>query len=250
MQESIERAGKTYFPRRLKAARNEPSSPTTISMIQRSRPGKNHEVKGAGVTISIKPPWYRSYAPLFVTFLTLLVILVPFSTSGMKNSLGVGRPQVSANLLPAIPQQPSDTKLWDLAASSHSENDHGASIQRFQGGPNPIRRNSDYVAWLDLNALGVDTSERYSFRSTDLLEELFPPKSYRLGSEAFAAPAQGCGGRCIDPHPGQFRWWYGQQNGPWVQVWRQWGDECTHYQWFNPSANIYNPQINWTCCVH
>ena len=62
----------------------------------------------------------------------------------------------------------------------------------------------------------------------------------------------GCGGRCWGPgaHPGQFTWWYGQANGCWVQLWRQWPDGCTHYQLFNTCGNYFDPQIHWTCCVH
>lgn len=60
----------------------------------------------------------------------------------------------------------------------------------------------------------------------------------------------GCAGRCINPHPGQFRTWNGQVNGCFVQVWRQFGDGCTHYQWWNTCYNYWDPQIWWTCCVH
>lgn len=75
-----------------------------------------------------------------------------------------------------------------------------------------------------------------------------------------AAPAgaagQACRGRCLDPHPGQFRSWYGQRNGCWVQVWRQWPEGCTHYQMFNSCQNQWDvhpngqPRVHWTCCVH
>jgi hypothetical protein len=61
---------------------------------------------------------------------------------------------------------------------------------------------------------------------------------------------QGCGGACWNPHPGPFRWWYGQANGCWVQLWRQWQEGCTHYQMFNSCGNYFDPQIYWTCCVH
>ena len=70
------------------------------------------------------------------------------------------------------------------------------------------------------------------------------------GGQGLGQPAQGCGGRCLNPHPGAFRSWYGQRNGCLVQVWRQWPDACTHYQWLNTCNNIWDPQINWTCCVH
>lgn len=65
-----------------------------------------------------------------------------------------------------------------------------------------------------------------------------------------------CKRRCVDPHPGQFKYWNGQQNGCWIQVWRAWPDGCQHFQWFN-SCNGYwdvypdgRPKVSWTCCVH
>jgi hypothetical protein len=57
-------------------------------------------------------------------------------------------------------------------------------------------------------------------------------------------------GRCWNPHPGPFRSWNGMQNGCLIQVWRQWQDGCTHFQWFNTCYNAWDPQINWTYCVH
>ena len=57
-------------------------------------------------------------------------------------------------------------------------------------------------------------------------------------------------GRCLNPHPGPFRSWPGQQNGCLVQVWRQWQDGCTHFQWANNCNGSWDPQIYWTYCVH
>jgi hypothetical protein len=68
--------------------------------------------------------------------------------------------------------------------------------------------------------------------------------------------AQMPGGRCLNPHPGQFQWSYGQQNGCWIQVWRQFPDGCVHYQWFNTCGNYWDvypdgtPKIFWTKCIH
>jgi len=65
-----------------------------------------------------------------------------------------------------------------------------------------------------------------------------------------------CKRRCQDPHPGQFKYWNGQQNGCWIQVWRAWPDGCQHFQWFNSCNNYWDsypngaPRVNWTCCVH
>lgn len=63
-------------------------------------------------------------------------------------------------------------------------------------------------------------------------------------------PVQVAGGRCINPHPGAYNQWYGQVNGCFVQVWRQWPDGCTNFQWFNRCLNYFDPAINWSRCVH
>jgi hypothetical protein len=63
-------------------------------------------------------------------------------------------------------------------------------------------------------------------------------------------PAQAPGGHCLNPHPGQFQWSYGQVNGCLVQVWRTWPDGCTQNQWYNRCYNYFDPAINWTHCVH
>lgn len=68
--------------------------------------------------------------------------------------------------------------------------------------------------------------------------------------------APSCRGRCLDPHPGAFRQWTGQQNGCWVQVWRSWPEGCQHYQWYNSCNGYWDsypngaPKVNWSCCVH
>lgn len=77
---------------------------------------------------------------------------------------------------------------------------------------------------------------------------------------SFFAPNSAAGiiaaGRCIDPHPGQFRSWSGDRNGCWVAVHRQWQDGCTHYQWYNACYNYWDthpngaPKVYWTQCVH
>ena len=60
----------------------------------------------------------------------------------------------------------------------------------------------------------------------------------------------GQGGSCINPHPGTFRYWWGQPidqcNSP---MYRQFADGCIHYQVYNRCANAWNSQINWTACV-
>jgi uncharacterized protein YeaO (DUF488 family) len=74
-----------------------------------------------------------------------------------------------------------------------------------------------------------------------------------------AAPGPVAGapvGNCLNPHPGAFRSWYGEKNGCWVAVYRQWPDGCTHYQWYNACNGIWDaypngaPKVYWTSCVH
>ena len=71
-----------------------------------------------------------------------------------------------------------------------------------------------------------------------------------------SAEPQGCSGRCLDPHPGPFQSWNGEQNGCWIQVWRRWPEGCQHYQWYNSCNGYWDsypngaPKVNWTCCVH
>jgi len=69
--------------------------------------------------------------------------------------------------------------------------------------------------------------------------------------------AQGaCNRGCLNPHPGQFRWWYGQRRGEWVEVWRQWPEGCTHVQLMHPASGNWetngdgSPRVRWSCCVH
>lgn len=65
-----------------------------------------------------------------------------------------------------------------------------------------------------------------------------------------------CEGRCADPHSGDPRVWNGERKDCWIQVWRQWPDGCTHYQWWNSCGSYWDtdengrPRLNWSCCVH
>lgn len=68
---------------------------------------------------------------------------------------------------------------------------------------------------------------------------------------------RGCGGGCLNPHPGAFKWWYGERRqGGWVEVWRQWPEGCTHVQLFHPPSGAWDSnqdgtaRVRWTCCVH
>lgn len=68
--------------------------------------------------------------------------------------------------------------------------------------------------------------------------------------------AQDCGGQCWNPHPGEFRWWYGQRIGEWVEVFRAWPDMCVHVQLYNVRWGYWQtnpdgtPAVRWRCCTH
>jgi hypothetical protein len=82
------------------------------------------------------------------------------------------------------------------------------------------------------------------------------PTAHAAGDARDRIPTQACGGRCLNPHPGNFTSWNGQQNGCWLAVWRRWPEGCTHYQWFNTCNGSWDsnpdntPRVYWTCCVH
>ena len=70
-----------------------------------------------------------------------------------------------------------------------------------------------------------------------------------------AQPA--CQRGCLNPHPGDFKWWYGTQTPTgWVEVWREWPEGCRHVQMFHPRTGTWesNPdgsaRVRWVCCVH
>lgn len=61
---------------------------------------------------------------------------------------------------------------------------------------------------------------------------------------------------CLNPHPGPFRSWNGEQRNCWLAVWRAWPDGCQHYQWFNTCTGNWDiepngaPRVYWTSCTH
>lgn len=89
------------------------------------------------------------------------------------------------------------------------------------------------------------------------LESQMEPASYQLAG-SFEPPREATSSapNCLNPHGGPFRWWNGEQRGCWLQVWRLFGDNCRHYQWFNTCTGYWDslpngaPQVYWTNCVH
>lgn len=93
-------------------------------------------------------------------------------------------------------------------------------------------------------ARGLQTASRQIFPSWDFLPVLE------------ASQGNACQRGCLNPHPGAFKWWYGERKGEWVEVWRQWPEGCTHVQMFHPPSGSWDsnqdgtPRVRWTCCVH
>jgi hypothetical protein len=66
----------------------------------------------------------------------------------------------------------------------------------------------------------------------------------------FQAPhMQPVQGQCLNPHPGNFQYWWGppinQCESP---MYRRFNDGCTHYQLYNRCANVWDPNVYWTLC--
>jgi len=64
---------------------------------------------------------------------------------------------------------------------------------------------------------------------------------------------------CLNPHPGDFKWMYGERpqgEQCWIPMIRIWPDGCQHYQMKNTCNNTWDtnrdgsPKIHWTRCVH
>ena len=64
---------------------------------------------------------------------------------------------------------------------------------------------------------------------------------------------------CLNPHPGEFTWRYGEKDrndSCWIEVWRRWPDACEHVQLYSVCSNTWqtnkdgSPAVRWTHCVH
>jgi len=87
-----------------------------------------------------------------------------------------------------------------------------------------------------------------SLASTFLLDSFVPVLS--AASMPATADAEGGGSdNCVNPHPGQFKYWWGTPtdkcNSP---MYRQFQDGCVHYQIYNRCANAWDARIFWTTC--
>jgi hypothetical protein len=96
-------------------------------------------------------------------------------------------------------------------------------------------------------ALSKDVSAP-SLASTFLLDSFVPVLS-AASSPATPEGEGGGSGDCVNPHPGEFRYWWGTPtdkcNSP---MYRQFQDGCVHYQIYNRCANAWDARIFWTTC--
>lgn len=53
---------------------------------------------------------------------------------------------------------------------------------------------------------------------------------------------------CLNPHPGQYTWYWGTPVGCQLPQFRTFTDNCQHYQIFNTCTGVWEPQIYWTFC--
>jgi len=93
-----------------------------------------------------------------------------------------------------------------------------------------------------------------SGRSAPSLASAFLLDSFSPVLAAAPLPAtleagDGRSGNCINPHRGEFKYWWGTPtdtcNSP---MYRQFQDGCTHYQVYNRCANAWDARIFWTTC--
>jgi hypothetical protein len=87
-----------------------------------------------------------------------------------------------------------------------------------------------------------------SLASAFLLDS-FAPVLSAASLPATPEAAGGMSGNCVNPHPGEFRYWWGTPtdkcNSP---MYRQFQDGCIHYQIYNRCANAWDARIFWTTC--
>jgi hypothetical protein len=97
-------------------------------------------------------------------------------------------------------------------------------------------------------ALSKDPSAP-SLASAFLLDSFVPVLTALELPETPEAESGAQAGNCINPHPGEFKYWWGTPtdkcNSP---MYRQFQDGCIHYQIYNRCANAWDARIYWTTC--
>jgi hypothetical protein len=107
----------------------------------------------------------------------------------------------------------------------------------------------------DMGEVKVSRLDAPTPENRQFLNAAYLPASFAPAGGVHARANEATVG-CLDPHPGQFQTWNGQQNGCWIQVWRRWADGCQHFQWFNSCNGYWDnhpngaPRVYWTNCAH
>ena len=170
------------------------------------------------------------------------------------------RPEAILRLLGEANMPASLLKIGHVALASlvvlHPLDTNSSSVFCQSDAPARLQKN-DVCLDRRAPAIGHKSPDRSLPYALPLVEHgAAPARSDESLKPQAGAGEQNCGGRCINPHPGNFRTWNGQQNGCWLTVWRQWPEGCTHHQGFNTCTNRWdvdqygNAKVNWTCCVH
>jgi hypothetical protein len=111
----------------------------------------------------------------------------------------------------------------------------------------PRHHKHDYDAHGHTDAQARDVSAP-SLASTFLLDS-FAPVLSAASLPATSDAEAGGSGNCVNPHPGEFKYWWGTPtdkcNSP---MYRQFQDGCVHYQIYNRCANAWDARIFWTTC--
>jgi len=111
----------------------------------------------------------------------------------------------------------------------------------------PRHHKHDYDSHGHTDAQARDVSAP-SLASAFLLDS-FAPVLSAASLPATPETEGGGSGNCVNPHPGEFKYWWGTPtdkcNSP---MYRQFQDGCVHYQIYNRCANAWDARIFWTTC--
>jgi hypothetical protein len=128
-------------------------------------------------------------------------------------------------------------------------------VLRKNPGPNQL----EIGHWIPASSISEHPPGRIETRSsiTQHFQEDVPFLTAQIRPLALIGAASApVSGNCVNPHPGPFRSWNGEQRTCWLAVWRAWPDGCQHYQWFNTCNGYWDiepngaPRVYWTSCTH
>jgi hypothetical protein len=89
------------------------------------------------------------------------------------------------------------------------------------------------------------------FFEAALYAQTVSPQSDLHGQTAHMRPVSAASNQCLNPHPGNFKWWWGAETDQcWAPMYRQFDDGCQHLQRYNRCANAWDQRIEWQVCIH